>query len=44
MARNVPRPNETSSGVTGAAAVCFRFHVLDEHAVSHGIPYRVGPA
>ena len=22
----------------------FRFHVLDEHAVSHGIPYRVGPA
>ena len=44
MARNVPRPNETSSGVAGAAAVRFRFHVLDEHAVSHGIPYRVGPA
>ena len=28
----------------GAVAVRFRFHVLDEHAVSHGIPYRVGPA
>lgn len=45
MARNVPRPNATSSGVAeGAVAVRFRFHVLDEHTVSHGIPYRVGPA
>ena len=22
----------------------FHLHVLDKHAISHGIPYRVGPA
>lgn len=44
MARNVSRPNVVSSDVAGAAAVRFHLHVLDGHAVSHGIPYRVGPA
>ena len=27
----------------GPVAVRFRFHVLEEYAVSHGIPHRVGP-
>ena len=45
MARNASRPSVISSGVAeGAVVVRFRFHVLDEHTVSHGIPYRVGPA
>ena len=43
MARNAPRPSVISSGVAGAAAVRFHLHVLDEHTVSHGIPYGVGP-
>ena len=31
-------------GGGGAVAVRFHLHVLDKHAISHGIPYHVGPA